>query len=242
MSKQGSWQKDRATRFYRFAALIAIAVAIAGFYLTYVQPMSQGRFHGPSWSHVHGGLLAGWLVLIAAQTWLVGTNLRMHRKLGWTALALAPTITLSTFAIAMEATNRDVADGGGPAAISVVLGSLTATTIFLLLVLTAIALRRKPQWHKRIMFVATVAILWPAWFRWRHFLPGIPRPDISLGLIAADTPIIIAMVRDRISYGAIHPAYLLFGIGLIAEQCLEALSFDTPIWRAAAQTMFQVLS
>ena len=70
----------------------------------------------------------------------------------------------------------------------------------------------------------------------------MPRPDISLGLIAADTPIIIAMVRDRISYGAIHPAYLLFGIGLIAEQCLEVLSFDTPVWRAAAQTMFQVLS
>ena len=242
MSETVNWQKDRATSFYRLAALLAVLVAVTGFFLTYIQPMAQGRFTGPSWSHVHGSLLAGWLALMVAQTSLVGMNLRLHRRLGWTALALAPAITASTFAIAVEAAQRDVAAGGGPDAVSGILGSLTATTIFLLLVLAAIAMRKRPQWHKRIMFIATVAILWPAWFRWRHFLPGMPRPDISLGLILAYAPIIIAMIRDRLRFGAVHPAYWLLGLGLIAEQSLEVFAFDTPIWRAVAQTLFAVLS
>ena len=242
LSETVNWQKDRATPFYRLAALLAVLVAVTGFFFTYIQPMAQGRFTGPSWSHVHGSLLAGWLALMVAQTSLVGMNLRLHRRLGWTALALAPAITASTFAIAIEAAHRDVAAGGGVDSVSAVLGSLTATTIFLLLVLAAIALRRKPQWHKRIMFIATVAILWPAWFRWRHFLPGVPRPDVSLGLILADLPILIAMARDRLRFGAVHPAYRWLGLGLIAEQSLEFLAFDTPAWHALAQTLFAVLS
>lgn len=239
---KADWQKDRATAFYRVGALLAVCVAATGFFLTYIQPMTQGRFAGPSWSHIHGSLLAGWLVLLVAQTWLVGKNLRLHRRIGWAALALAPAIVASTFAIAMEAAQRDVVAGGGVSAVSAVLGSLTTTTIFALLVLTAIAMRKRPQWHKRIMFIATVAILWPAWFRWRHFLPGISRPDVSLGLIVAYAPILIAMARDRLRFGAIHPAYWLLGLGLIAEQSLEALAFDTPVWRAIAQVVFAVLS
>ena len=242
MNKKASWQKDRATSFYRAGALLAVGVAAIGFFLTYLQPMAQGRFSGPSWSHIHGSLLGGWLILIVAQTWLVGKSLQVHRKLGWAALALAPAITASTFAIAVEAAHRDVAAGGGASAVSAVLGSLTSATIFLLLVLAAIALRRQPQWHKRIMFVATVAILWPAWFRWRHFLPAIARPDISLGLILAYAPIFIAMARDRLQFGAVHPAFWWVGLPLVAEQSLEVLAFDTPAWRAVAQTLFAALS
>lgn len=241
MKQAANWHKDRATTFYRLAALLAAVVAVAGFFLTYIQPIAQGRFSGPAWSHLHGALLAGWLLMLIVQTWLVRGKLGLHRRLGWVALALAPAIAVSTIAIARQAAHRDIAAGGGIEALSAVLGSLTATTIFLLLVLAAIALRKHPQWHKRIMFIATVAILWPAWFRWRHFLPGIPRPEISLGLILADLPILIAMARDRLRFGAVHPAYRWLGLGLIAEQTLEALAFDSPPWCAAAQALLAAL-
>ena len=200
--------------------------------------MAEGTFDGPRWSHVHGALLLGWLLLTVVQTQLAPRRLSAHRTLGWTAVVLAPLVAASTIAIGREAATRGLARGDGPIAISGFLGSVTAPLIFLLLVVAAITLRRDGPWHKRLMLVATVAMLWPAWFRWRHFLPGLPRPEITLSLILADLPIVIAMVRDRVRFGAVHPAYLFAGLGLIAEQTFETLAFDTPAWRHVAGTLY----
>lgn len=41
--------------------------------------------------------------------------------------------------------------------------------------------RRRPEVHKRLMLLATLLILWPAWFRFRHFFPGVPRPTCGSG-------------------------------------------------------------
>ena len=238
MSNTGVWRKDRQSRFYRIGAWAALAVALIGFFLTYSLPMARGAFEGPKWSHVHGALLLSWLLLVIAQAHLAGGRLALHRQIGWIALVLAPAIAVSTVAIGAEAAGIGLARGDGPVAVSSFLGTVTAPAIFLLLVGIAVARRTDPQWHKRAIFIATVAILWPAWFRWRHFLPGLPRPEITLSLIAADAPIVIAMARDRLRFGAVHPAYWTLGLGLIAEQTFETFAFDTPVWRAVAQTLY----
>jgi hypothetical protein len=46
---------------------------------------------------------------------------------------------------------------------------------------------------------------------------------------------VIAMARDRLRFGAVHPAYWSLGLGLIAEQAVEVLAFDSSAWRAIAQ-------
>ena len=111
----------------------------------------------------------------------------------------------------------------------------------LALVLGAIAMRKRPQWHKRLVLIATVVMLWPAWFRWRHFLPWVPRPDITLGLIVADLPIVVAMVRDRLRFGAVHPAYWWVGLPVICEQTFEALAFGTPFWTRFGMWLYGLL-
>lgn len=242
MNPKPGWRADRATGFYRWAAWAALAVAFIGFFLTYSLPMARGTFAGPVWSHVHGALLLSWLLLTIVQAHLAAAAVRVHRRLGWVAAILAPAVAASTIAVGYEAANIGLARGDGPIAISGFLGSVTAPLIFLLLVAIALMQRRDPQFHKRAIFVATVAMLWPAWFRWRHFLPGLPRPEITLSLVAADAPIVIAMVRDRVGYGAVHPAYWWLGLGLVAEQTLETLAFDTPAWRIAAQAVYGLVA
>ncbi len=237
MTDKPRWQLDRATNFYRWAAWLALLVALAGFFLTYSLPLWRGSFEGPAASHVHGALLFGWLLMVVLQTNLARRP-ALHRRVGWIGLALAVAVALSTAVIGHEAAQRGLARGDGPIAVSGFLGSITAPAIFLALVTAAIALRRRPQWHKRLIFVATVAIMWPAWFRWRHFLPGLPRPEITLSLIAADLPILIAMARDRVRFGGIHPAYLTAGLGLILEQTFETFAFDNPRWRAVANWLY----
>lgn len=234
---KAKWANDRGSLFYRYAAIAAILVAFTGFFLTYIQPVALNRFKGPAWSHVHGALLAGWLLLVMFQVSLLPRRARLHRIMGWAALLLAPAIAVSTMAIGYESTAQAIVRDG-PESISNFTGTVTAPLAFLLLVAAAIILRSKPQWHKRLIFLATVAMLWPAWFRWRHLFPWVPHPEITLGLIVADFPILIAMVRDRLRFGAVHPAYLYAGVGLIVEQTVEVMLFGSTSWQALGQWLF----
>ena len=234
------WARDSASRFYRLCALAALAVAAIGFFLTYLRPMAAGTFIGPRLAHVHGALLVAWLLLAVAQAFLVRKRLRFHRKLGWAALALAPAIALSTALIGAEAARRDIAGQVSPGADTVV-GTITTPLVFAALVAAALLTRKKPQWHKRLMLMATAVILWPAWFRWRHFLPEMPRPDFWLGVVLADLPIAIAAIRDRMRFGAVHPAYLVVGPAIVAEQIAEVLSFGGSAWHRLAVAALAVL-
>lgn len=232
------WNADRRSHFYRVSAWGALVVALAGFFLTYTLPLARGEFAGPGWSHAHGALLLAWLLLTIAQANLAASRLRLHRKLGWAALALAPAIAASTMAIGVEATRRDLAAG----VMTGMAGNVTAPIVFVALVAAALTLRRDPQWHKRLILIATVVLLWPAWFRWRHFLPGLPRPDITLGVVATNAIIAAAMVRDRLRCGAVHPAYLWVGLPVIAWQLAEALAFGTPTWTRFGLWLYHALS
>ena len=214
--------------------MLALVVAFAGFFLTYVKPMAQGRFEGPAGAHLHGALLASWLILVAIQSFLLPS----HRWLGWIAVALAPAIAASTIAIGVAATRRDLAQG----IVVGMAGNVTTSLVFCGLIGAALIFRRKPQWHKRLILIATVVLLWPAWFRWRHFLPWVPRPDLTLGLVAANAPILIAMLRDWRLFGAIHPAYLRVGIPVIAWETFEALAFGTPAWTEVSMWFYQALA
>jgi hypothetical protein len=115
---------------------------------------------------------------------------------------------------------------------------LFAMLIFLAFVAAAVALRKKPDWHKRLMLLATIAILWPAWFRFRHFMPWVPQPEILPAVILADSLVVIAMLRDKLQFGQVQPAYSVFGVGLIAEHVAEAALFDSGPWRRFAQATY----
>ena len=57
--------------------------------------------------------------------------------------------------------------------------------------------RRQPAAHKRWMCLATIAVLWPAIFRWRHLLPPMSRPDIVLGLFVLGTIAVTLLLVRR---------------------------------------------
>jgi hypothetical protein len=70
----------------------------------------------------------------------------------------------------------------------------------------------------------------------------VPRPDILLAIVVADSLILIAIARDALKFRRVHPAWLIFGLGLIAEHVAEALLYDTPAWRAAARFLYAALA
>jgi hypothetical protein len=129
----------------------------------------------------------------------------------------------------------------GAAAETAFFGTVTGLSLFFCFVVAGYVTRRRAAAHKRWMALATIAVLWPAIFRWRHLLPAMDRPDIVLGFFVADAPILVAMLRDRLRYGAVHPVWLVGGLLWVIEQGIEIAMFDTHWSAPIARAMLAVL-
>ena len=221
------WAGDRGQRFYAGIALFGLAAIAVGFSTTYFIPMARGTLARPGFVHVHGLSAFCWIVLLLTQALLIrGGRTRLHMKIGQVGLPLAIAIWASGILTAAWAARRDL-PSQGPIAQSAFMGTVTGLSLFLGFVAAGYATRRRPAAHKRWMALATIAVLWPAIFRWRHLLPPMSRPDIILGLFVADVPILVAMLRDRFRYGEVHPVWMIGGTFWFVEQSLETAIFDT---------------
>jgi hypothetical protein len=108
-------------------------------------------------------------------------------------------------------------------------------------VIAGVVARRDREAHPRWLLLATLLVVWPAWFRIRHWFPQVPRPELWFGVVVPMFWVAVAIVRDRIARGSVHPVLRFGGTGLILEQCFELWAFDTPLWRAIASALFESL-
>ena len=235
------WAADRAQRFYAGIGAFGLVAIAVGFSTTYFIPMSRSTFVAPPIVHLHGLSALAWMTLLVTQALLVRRGrTRLHIKLGQAGLPLAIMIWASGILTAAWAARRDLPTQGAAAEASF-MGTVTGLSLFLLFVVAGYATRRRAAAHKRWMALATIAVLWPAIFRWRHLLPDMSRPDIILGLFVADLPILAAMLRDRWRYGHVHPVWLIGGTFWFVEQGVEVAIFDShwaaPLGRALLQIL-----
>ena len=236
------WAQDRANWFYFGFGLFALAVVLIGFSTTYIVPMARRTFNAPWIVHLHGASALSWVLLLIFQARLVRKRRTpLHRHVGRAAIPLALLIWASGIATATWAATRDLPQLGS-AATSSLAGTATGLTLYLLLVIAAIAARRRPDWHKRLLILATIQVLWPAFFRFRHLLPFVPQPDIWFALVLAYLPVLVAALRDRWRWGRIHPVWLFVGPALVVEQSVEFALFDQGPLRAFGQWLYALLS
>lgn len=238
-----SWRADRGSSFYVTFAWVAVVAAVVGFSTTYWIPIARRTFAGPWIAHLHGLLFFVWIALLLAQVHFArAQKIRVHRRLGGLSLPLALAMAATGIGVGMHAVRRDLAAGVGDVAYSQLVGVVAAMSFLVVFVAAALATRKAPDWHKRFILLATIAVLWPAWFRWRHLMPWIPRPDVWLGLVVSDSLIVIAAIRDRTKFGRIHPVYAWFGTLLVVENVAELVVLDTPLGQTLGKALFTGLS
>lgn len=236
------WARDRATSFYLGYGLFGLLVVAVGFGYTYGLPVARGTFSAPWFVHLHGASSLAWVLLFIGQALLVKAGRTpSHRKVGQIALPLAILIWVSGISTAVWAANRDIS-GQSSVATSALLGTVSGLSIFMLLVGAAIVARKRSDWHKRLVLLATIHVLWPAFFRLRHWLPAVPDPEIWLALVLAYSPILVAAVRDRWIYGKIHPVWLSVAPILVLEQSIEVAYFDQGLFKELGQWLFALLA
>jgi hypothetical protein len=231
-----------ASVFYVGMALLGLAVALAGFSKTFFAPIVAGTFNAPLVVHLHGAAAFAWVLLFLLQPTLISAGrYDIHRWTGVFGTAIALAVAVTGVPVGLYVVERDLAAGLGPTAVSSLLGVITAMTVFLVLVAAGVAFRSRPAAHKRLMLLATIVVLWPAWFRLRHWFPDVPRPEIWFGVVAAYSLVPIAMLRDRLVEGRVHPVWWWVGLPVVAEQATEAFLFDRGPWRAVASALHSLL-
>src|SRR5262249_27728011 len=152
--------------FYPAAAIAIVVTVVVGFAPTYYL---KGYFRGRPLSplhHLHGLVFTSWVVLFCAQVALVARGrVDIHRRLGAAGAVLGAFVVAVGFTIAIVTGRRSFAAGNAGAVpfLAIPFGDMI---VFGALAGAGLWWRRRPDVHKRLMFLATISILAAAFARW----------------------------------------------------------------------------
>ncbi len=218
-------------RFFMSMAVVIALVVFVGFAPTYyLRPIYYAE-PLPSLFRLHGLVFSAWIVLFVVQTALVSARRTdIHRRLGLLGAALALVMLVMGYLVAVAAARRGFSTPGLPPPLVFLAVPIFDLVAFATLVGSALYLRRTPAAHKRLMLLATIAVLTAAIARLPYVLPLGPLAFFGF----TDLLVFAAMAYDRWTRGRVHPALLWGGLFLIASQPLRMAIGGTGTWLAFA--------
>lgn len=235
---QRRMQRAPRSRFFVWIGVSGILVALVGFTKTFFIPLFSGAFAAPLLIYVHGALLFGWVFFFAIQSILVHRrDVRLHRTLGWVGAGLVSGVIASTLGVGILASQRTAAGGDVELASRELLVIFMEMTVFFALVASALIFRRRPDVHRRLMLLALIASLGPAWFRFRHYFPPVDNPVFFYSLLLADSLVVIAAVFDIVRERRVHWVYSFVGSGMVCAHLVEVLAFDAAWFGGVANAL-----
>ena len=95
-------------------------------------------------------------------------------------------------------------------------------------------LRRDSESHKRLLLLATIWVLVPAWLRFRHFFPTVEIPGWFYSAIAY-SPLLVAIARDLVAYKRVHPVYVWVGGLMVALDMTVPFASQSAAWLRVAR-------
>lgn len=212
--------------FYFAMSLLAVALVIWGFSRTVNSNLVHADIPRPFILWIHAATFSGWILFFVLQSALVRThNVRVHRSLGWFGAALGAFMVplgLTTAVIMAHFKNHQLHQADASLFLSVPFLDITCfATLFTL----AIYWRKKPELHRRFIFIATSVLLAAAFGR----LPYLDKS--SFFYAGVDAVILLGVLRDLLVNRRVHPIYRIALPALIVLQtCAAYLAFGAPAW------------
>lgn len=222
--------RDRV--FYTGVALFSAFTVALGFSPTFylrdaaLPPLSQLLL-------VHGIVFTAWIALFVTQTSLIAADRRdIHRKLGAVGAVVAAAMVVLMVMASVESLRLGRAPVPGLDPRSFFAVPMRDVVTFALLVGAALWFRRNAETHKRLMVLATIAILDAAIARWPLGALPVQGPPLFYGI--QDLMIIGVLVYDYATRGQVHRAYKWGAALLILTQPLTLAISGTQAWLAFA--------
>ncbi len=222
----------REGAFFFYYAVILLLVVLLGFAPSFFARVIVDPTPLPLHLHVHGALLTGWFVLLAVQAGLVQRDrLAMHRWLGPFAAAYGILIVFGGLLATFNMVPRILALGPtletdmgqinplqasgisfGEFAAGIVWFNILSVLSFAALLILGVVYRRRTDFHKRFVLLASVAIIPPAVARMARLAVGTEQGlFIPLGLLGL---LGLLVAHDVHVYRRVHPASVV-GIAIL---------------------------
>jgi hypothetical protein len=213
------------TRFYFGMAAFMSLMVLVGFWPSYFSQVLHGIPNRPMVIHLHGLIFVGWMALLVTQVYLAATGrVRQHRSLGtfgiaygFLVLAMGLAVSIAAPVLHFRAGEQTLDEVAG--FLIIPLGDMVLFAGFFI---PAVIYRSQPELHKRLMLLATNALLFAAAGRMSSFIP------LGATVVVWLTPVLIGMAYDKWTRRKVHPLYyaglviLLVGFARIALVQSEA--------------------
>ena len=231
---------ERRSRFFTGMSILLFAFVLSGFARSFFFRASFDVPPIPWYVYVHGLLLTAWFLLLLVQTTLVARGRTdLHRRLGIGGAVLAVAVIVASLATSLLFPARAKLNDLSVVATShghfdpeittnVVVGNLGGLVICAGLIAAALYLRRHSAAHKRLMLLASLALVGPAVARtvtlaadtipWAAALQAPIQISILLAL-----PLLIVLY-DIVALRRLHPA-TLWGVSCFFAVMFAAFAF-----------------
>jgi hypothetical protein len=212
--------------FFSAMALLILAAVFAGFARSYYL---AGVFQAPLPNrlvHIHGAVFTAWILLLITQTALVSAHrLDIHRRLGLAGFALACAMPVLAIMAAVDSLVRHADRLTARSFFAVPTFDILA---FVPLIFLAWVYRSNAAAHKRLILIATIAILdaavarWPVHASWWGLHPSE---------WATEAFLIPLIVYDLFAIRKIHRATLWGSLFLICLQHIRGPIGHSVVWQ-----------
>lgn len=192
----------------------------------------------PFFWYVHGSSLTAWVALMLVQPVLAARGrMHLHRRLGWIGSGIAAVVFAAGTVGAVVAAARPGGFVGVPVpSTTFLVVPLSAMVMFGTFTGLAIAFRRDPQTHKRLMLLGTLSILDAAVARWAFIDMNAPiagtqltGSDVSVGLL-----LLPLVAWDLMSSRRLHRATVVGALAIAAVIVVRLPLAETTAWQRFA--------
>ncbi len=215
--------------FYLCMSLLFATLVVWGFSRTVGDNLFHAAPPRPFLLWIHGAAFVSWVGFFIAQSTMVRVHkVSWHRSIGWFGAGLATVMVVLGTAIALIMARFDAVQlhmTDTDAFLSIPFFDMIA---FGVLIALAIYWRSRPEFHRRLMFVATCGLMDAPVARFDFLF------NHYLFFLCVDLLIVLGVVRDLVVDRRVHKVYVYALPALIVGQnlALYMWRFNPAWWRA----------
>lgn len=233
---------DVERRFFTTMVIAMALFVLAGFAPSYfMQPMLGGLVTGREVPpitpliHLHAAAGMAWMLFLVWQAHLIrGKQHQRHMQNGLIGAGIALAVVVVGLVVAIDA-GRAGRHPPGWTSTAFLMMPFASALLFGAYVAAALWWRKKPDYHKRLMLLATIALLLPAGARLAtYFFKGVLPAGPPGGLVLTDLFIVGLVAYDLRKQGRLHPATLWGGGLMLLSQPGRLWFSQTDTWNAIA--------
>jgi len=190
--------------FYFFMSLLIAAVVVYGFGQTVNTKLIHPGHPTPFLLWIHATIFSAWVVFYIVQSALIRTrNVRIHRLIGgWIGVPLGVAIPILGISTAVIMRRFDLQYPDLARTAPLLRTALLDISSFTIPFALAIYWRKKPEFHRRLILIATCGLTAAAFVRFP--VAFHPWPWYYVGV---DLLISLGVLRDLIVIRRVHPVY-----------------------------------